>query len=268
MLEYIEALKQLNSANNVYEREIGTLSTDLNNERTRANELINKIQDLEKTNELSSNILVDLTRELDELRNNENKLKEDNEYLDNLVNSLKDNNSELIQNIQNINNEATRDQAKIRDMLNKVNGNINNLYKHIIDKENDFDTKLDKLNKLNDNIKKNNNYIKENNEKINIKDLEDTDNRYDNLINEYNILRGIIHEYKDEIKRIKRKPNKTKADFNKIKDLVKKLALQKDVINDSEYFLRIKESIIKNEKQTLSTLNKINTDEAKKNKRI
>ena len=82
---------------------------------------------------MSSNILVDLAKELDELRNNENKLKEDNEYLDNLVNSLKDNNSELIQNIKNINNEATRDQAKIRDMLNKVNDNINNLYKQIID---------------------------------------------------------------------------------------------------------------------------------------
>ena len=39
-------------------------------------------------------------------------------------------------------------------MLNKVNENINNLYKQIIEKENDFDTKLDKLNKLNDNIKK------------------------------------------------------------------------------------------------------------------
>ena len=40
--------------------------------------------------------------------------------------------------------------------------------------------------------------------------------------------------------------------------------MQKDAINDSEYFLRIKENIIKNKKQTLSTLNKINTDEAKK----
>ena len=69
-------------------------------------------------------------------------------------------------------------------MLNKVNDNINNLYKQIIDKENDFDAKLDKLNKLNDNIKKINNYIKENNEKINIEDLENIDNRYDNLINE------------------------------------------------------------------------------------
>ena len=39
-------------------------------------------------------------------------LKEDNEHLDNLVNSLRDNNSELIQNIKNINNEVTRDQAK------------------------------------------------------------------------------------------------------------------------------------------------------------
>ena len=236
LFEYIEALKQLNSANNVYGREIGTLSIDLNNEKTRANELINKIQDLEKTNELSSNVLVDLAKELDELRNNENKLKEDNEYLDNLVNNLKDNNSELIQSIKNVYNEATRDQAKICDMLNKVNDNMNNLYKQIIDKENDFGAKLDKLNKLNDNIKKINNYIKKNNEKINIKDLEDVDNRYNDLINEYNILRDTIYEYKNEIKKIKIKPNKTKDDFDKIRDLEKKLSLQKDAINDSNIF--------------------------------
>ena len=170
----------------------------------------------------------------------------------------------MIQNVKNINNEATRDQAKICDMPNKVNDNINYLYKQIIDKENYFDVKLDKLNKLNDNFKKINNYIKENNEKTNIKDLKDTDNGYDNLIKEYNILKDIIHEYKDKIKRIKRKSNKTKDDFNKIRDLEKKLALQKDAINDSEYFLRIKENIIKNKKQTLSKLNKINTDAAKK----
>ena len=115
LFKYTEALKQLYSANNMYGKEMRTLSTDLNNEKTRANELINKIQDLEKTNELSSNILVDLAKELDELKNNKNKLKENNEYLDNLVNSLRDNNSELIQNIKNINNEVMRDQAKIRD---------------------------------------------------------------------------------------------------------------------------------------------------------
>ena len=68
MFKYTEALKKLDSANNVYGREIGTLSTDLNNERARANELINKIEDLEKTNELSSNILVDLAKELNELK--------------------------------------------------------------------------------------------------------------------------------------------------------------------------------------------------------
>ena len=201
MFKYTEALKQLHSANNMYGREIGMLSTDLNNEKTRANELINKIQDLGKTNELSSSILVDLAKELDELNNNKNKLIEDNEYLDNLVNSLRDNNNELIQNIKNFNNEVTRDQAKIRDMPNKVNDNINNLYKQIIDKENVFDAKLDKLNKSNDNIKKINNYIKEKNEKINIKDLVDVDNRYNNLMNEYNILRDIIYEYKNEIKK-------------------------------------------------------------------
>ena len=68
MFQYAEALKQLDSANNMYGREIGGLSTDLNKEKTRANELINKIQDLEKTNELPSNILVDLVKELDELK--------------------------------------------------------------------------------------------------------------------------------------------------------------------------------------------------------
>ena len=68
LFEYIEALKQLNGASNVYGREIGMLSTDLNNEKTRGNELIDEIQDLEKTNELSSNVLVDLAKELDELK--------------------------------------------------------------------------------------------------------------------------------------------------------------------------------------------------------
>ena len=40
--------------------------------------------------------------------------------------------------------------------------------------------------------------------------------------------------------------------------------MQKDAINDSEYSLRINENIIKNKKQTLSKLDRINTDEAKK----
>ena len=48
LFECIEVLKLLNSVNNVYGREVGTLSIDLNNEKTRANKLINKIQDLEK----------------------------------------------------------------------------------------------------------------------------------------------------------------------------------------------------------------------------
>ena len=210
LFEYTEALKQLNSANNMYVRKIGKLSTDLNNERIRANELINEIQELEKTNELSSNILVDLSEKLDELKNNETKLKADNKYLNYLISSIRTNNGELIIKINKINNEVTEDQAKICDMLNKFNNNINNLYKQTVDKENDFDAKLDKLNKLNDNIEKINNYIKKNNEKINTKDLEDIDNRYNNLMNEYNILRDIIHEYKNEIKKIKKPQIKQK----------------------------------------------------------
>ena len=83
-------------------------------------------------------------------------------------------------------------------------------------------------------------------------------------MNEYNLLRDIMHEYKNEIKKIKVKPNKTKDDFDKIINLERKFSLQKDVINDSEYFLKIKENIIKNNKKTLSMLDRINTDEAKK----
>ena len=60
-----------------------------------------------------------------------------------------------------------------------------------------------------------------------LKDFEDIDNRYNNLINEYNILRDIIYEYKDETKKIKIKPNKTKDDFNQIRDLEKKNLLCK-----------------------------------------
>ena len=55
-------------------------------------------------------------------------------------------------------------------------------------------------------------------------------------MNEYNILRDIVYEYKNEVKKIKIKPNKTKDDFDKIRGLEKKLSLQKDVKNDSEYF--------------------------------
>ena len=46
-----------------------------------------------------------------------------------------------------------------------------------------------------------------------------------------------MYEYKNEIKK---KENKTKDDFDKIKYLQKNLSLQKDAINDNEYFLRIK----------------------------
>ena len=67
--------------------------------------------------------------------------------------------------------------------------------------------------------------------------------------------------------KIKRKPKKTKDDFDKIGDLEKKLALQKDAINYSEYFLRIKEKNIKYMKETLSMLDKINSDEVKKIKK-
>ena len=71
----------------------------------------------------------------------------------------------LIKEINNIENNVTKDEVKIRDVLNKFNDNIknnmHNLYKKVKYEENKWSAKLDKLN---NDAKKLNNYIRENNE--------------------------------------------------------------------------------------------------------
>ena len=218
-----------------YDEDINSFKNDIYTEKMLREELLKRYENLEKDNkELETDLKLSKKNSItniDKANDLRDKIKEDKDKILNMLNKFNDN---MDNNMNNFNKEYAREESKNR------------------------------LDKLNDDIKKKKNYIKDNNEKINIKDLEDIDNRYDNLIDEYDILRDIINEYKDEIKKMKRKPNKTKDDFNKIKDLEKKLALQNDAINDNEYFLRIKENIIKNKKQTLSTLDKINIDEAKK----
>ena len=72
LLDYIKTLKELNDAENTYGREIGDLNNTINDERIRTNELINKIQCLENTEEESSKTIYNLNNELYKLKNKKN----------------------------------------------------------------------------------------------------------------------------------------------------------------------------------------------------
>ena len=76
-------------------------------------------------------------------------------------------------------------------MLDKFNdnmkNNMNNLYKKVKYRKN-------KLDKLNNNAKKLNTYIRENNDK-----LDNANNEYNNVLLEYNWLRGEFLETKDKL---------------------------------------------------------------------
>ena len=137
LFEYIEALEQLNNTNNTYEREIGNLSTDLNNEKIKINELRNAIQNLENAQDLSSELIIDLSEKLNELRDRKTILEKDNKYLNTRFKVFRDENNELVKKINDI-DDITRDEAKIHDTLDKFKDNretnMDNLYKKVTDK--------------------------------------------------------------------------------------------------------------------------------------
>ena len=68
MFGYIKTLKQLNDSENTYGREIGDLNNTVNDERIRANELINKVQYLKNAEEGSSKTIYNLNNELYKLK--------------------------------------------------------------------------------------------------------------------------------------------------------------------------------------------------------
>ena len=81
MFEHIQALKQLNNAENVYGREIGILNDTINNERIRSNELRHKRQELNDIEQESSDIIDELSNKIDKLQNKKTNLKNDNNKL-------------------------------------------------------------------------------------------------------------------------------------------------------------------------------------------
>ena len=126
MFDYIKTLKQLKDAENTYGREIGNLNNTINDERIRTKELINKIQYLENAEEESSKIIYNLNNELYKLKNKKIILKNNNKKLKESIDLIERNNNYLIKENNEIQDKVTKDEVKIRDMLNKFNDNMKN----------------------------------------------------------------------------------------------------------------------------------------------
>ena len=126
MFDYIKTLKQLKDAENTFGREIGNLNNTINDERIRTKELINKIQYLENAEEESSKIIYNLNNELYKLKNKKIILKNNNKKLKESIDLIERNNNYLIKENNEIQDKVTKDEVKIRDMLNKFNDNMKN----------------------------------------------------------------------------------------------------------------------------------------------
>ena len=103
MVDYTNALEQLNKAKNTYRKEIG----DLNN---TINDLRNKMQNLENVEKKS--LINELNNKLDELQN-KNISENDKEILEAKIDSLIDNNNKLEDFIENYDNNVQKSKYKI-----------------------------------------------------------------------------------------------------------------------------------------------------------
>ena len=121
------------------------LNNNINNERKIANELGKNVQGLENSMRESLDAINMLNDEINQLRGRNVILEEDNEHMKQLVSDLRDNNSELIDKIYDINGKAKEDQAKTRDALDKfkddMETNMDNLNEKVTNKKNEHSAK-------------------------------------------------------------------------------------------------------------------------------
>ena len=117
MVDYTNALEQLNKAENTYGREISNLNNTIN-------ELRNKIQNLENVEKKSLETINELNDKLDELEN-KNISENDKEILLAKIDSLIDNNTNILKDfIENYDNNVQKSKYKIYDELNKFKNNM------------------------------------------------------------------------------------------------------------------------------------------------
>ena len=204
LVDYTNALKQLNKAENTYGKEIGHLNNIIN-------ELRNKIQNLENVEKKTLELINELNAKLDELEN-KNISENDKEILQAKIDSLIDNNNRLKDFIENYDNNVKKSKHKIYNELNKFKNNMeddmNNFNEKFTIKKNKLNARLDKLNNY---VEKLNNYIRENNDKIiNTENkLDKANNEYNNLLLEYNQLNKEFIKIKDDLHKTKNKPNES-----------------------------------------------------------
>ena len=121
------------------------LNNNINNERKIANELGKNVQGLENSMRESLDTINMLNDEINQLRGRNVILEEDNEHMKQLISDLRDNNSELIDKIYDINGKAKGDQAKTRDALDKfkddMETNMDNLNEKVTNKKNEHSAK-------------------------------------------------------------------------------------------------------------------------------
>ena len=203
LVDYTNALEQINKGENTYGKEIG----DLNN---TINELRNKMQNLENAEKKSSETINELNDRLDKLKN-KNISENDKEILQAKIDSLIDNNNKLEEFIENYDNNVQKSKNEIYNELNKFKNNmeddINDFNKKFTIKKNKLNARLDKLNNYFEKLK---NYIRENNDKIiNTENkLDNANNEYNNLLLEYNRLNEELPKTKNNNINEKNKSNK------------------------------------------------------------
>ena len=168
-------------------------------------------------------------------------------------------------------NEEFRNEPK-KDKLDKfVNDNnmldleteeeatLNKFKEMVRNKEDEinktFEDKENRLNKLNDDVKKTKDYIKENNNKLNtIKHkLDYTKNERNNLLLDRNQLYGKLKGTGNELYETKKRLDEARDDTNKktkyidkLKEIQEKVDYQKNEIKKNENELNVKNEIIKN----------------------
>ena len=197
LVDYTNALEQLNKAENTYGREIGNLR--------------NEIQNLENAEKNPLETINELSDRLDELEN-KNISENDKEILLAKIDSLIDNNNRLEDFINNYDNNVKKSKYKIYNELNNFKNNMeddmNNFNEKFTIKENKLNARFDKLNNY---VEKLNNYIKENNDKIiNTENkLDNANNEHNNLLLEYNRLNEEFIKIKDDLHKTKNKPNES-----------------------------------------------------------
>ena len=116
LVDYTNALEQLNKDENTYGGEIGNLNNTIN-------ELRNKIQNLENVEKKSLETINELNDKLDELEN-KNISENDKEILLAKIGSLIDNNNRLENFIENYDNNVQKSKHKIYNELNKFKNNM------------------------------------------------------------------------------------------------------------------------------------------------